>query len=101
MHAGARIPGPDLVPIRWECVQLIIEGRIRRGATIAPGVPDLRYAITGFRMPPTHATIEGARVRFRHNVIRGPGQQPLEPGHWVLGAPVIDGRATSRLILAR
>ncbi|MEP6639496.1 MAG: hypothetical protein ABJC39_09115 [Chloroflexota bacterium] len=52
----------------------------------------------GGRIP---ATIDGDRVRFHDNVILGPGQQPLEPGHWALEGPVIDGRGTSRLILAR
>lgn len=101
MDAGGRIPGFDLVSGRRERVPVIIEGRIRRGATIAPGGPDLRHAVTGLRMPPTHATIDGDRVRLRYNVIIRPGQQPLEPGHWDLEGPVIDGRGTSRLILAR
>ena len=77
-------PAIDLVSIRWERVQLILDARPVAGTELDP---------TGFRLehddgrgglPPTAVTREGDLLRIRINVMQGPDLQPLDPGRWRL-----------------
>ncbi|MFL5673708.1 MAG: hypothetical protein ACJ779_01755, partial [Chloroflexota bacterium] len=79
-------PSIELVSIRWERVQVIVEARCPPGATIDPDSLVLRLADRGTRFPPTHATMSDARLTLRYNVMNGPGLDPLEPGRWTLTA---------------
>jgi len=78
----------ELVSIRWERVQVIVDARAAPGAAIDPAAFELRLAGRGTTFPPTHQAIEGDRLTLRYNVMNGPGLDPLEPGHWTLGARV-------------
>ncbi len=88
MDAASRSPGLDLVSIRWERVQLILEMRIPPGTTPDAARFELSLRDGPGRMPPTRATTDGDRLTLRYNVMVGPGLQPLDPGRWDLGVPV-------------
>ncbi|MEO8438162.1 MAG: CDP-glycerol glycerophosphotransferase family protein [Chloroflexota bacterium] len=88
MDAAGRIPGLDLVSIRWERVQLILETRIPPGAEVDPTSLELSQRGGPGRMPPTCATTDGDRLTLRFNVMVGPGLVPLATGRWELGAPI-------------
>lgn len=88
----ARTPGPaiEVDSIRWERVQLIIEARIVPGAAPGPEAFRLVRSDVPAAMAPTHSTSDGDRLTLRYNVLLGPGQQPLEPGRWILETRVSD-----------
>lgn len=88
MHAAGRVPGLDLVSIRWERVQLILETRIPPGAEPDPANLELGQRGASGRMPPTRTTTDDDRLTLRYNVMVGPGLTPLAPGRWELGVPV-------------
>jgi len=95
MDAGTPGPGIELISIRWERVQLILETRILPGATIEPAGLGLAKVGAPEAMAPTHIATAGDRLTLRYNVILGPGQQPLEPGRWTLRIPVSTALAGS------
>ena len=93
----ARTPGPaiEVISIRWERVQLILEARILPGATVDPAGLELAKVGGPEAMAPTHVATAGDRLTLRYNAILGPGQQPLEPGRWRLRAGVSSALAGS------
>ena len=78
----------ELVSIRWVRVQVIIDARLVPGAAIDPGHLHLHLAGGATTFPPTHSDIADDRLTLRFNVMNGPGQDPLVPGRWTLGARV-------------
>lgn len=93
----------------WERIQLVLLGRLLAPDALDPGRFGIR-AITkaGAFMPATHAELDGDRLYLRFNVMQGPGQMPVEPGHWQLtfdGHPVraeaAGEAATARFPLTR
>lgn len=91
----------ELVSIRWERVQVIVDARSAPGTAIDPDRLVLRLAGRGTTFAPTHATVEGDRVTLHFNVMNGPDLDPLEPGRWTLAARVtaapgaVDAEASS------
>ena len=81
-----RVPEPaiDLVSIRWERVQLILDARPVAGTELDPTGFRLEHDAGRGGLPPTAVTREGDVLRIRINVMQGPDLQPLDPGRWRL-----------------
>jgi CDP-ribitol ribitolphosphotransferase / teichoic acid ribitol-phosphate polymerase len=78
----------ELVSIRWERIQLVIEAR-----SISPRSPDpaeiaLIRQDRSQRMLATRAMVTDGLIYARFNVMAGPDGQPLAPGTWMLDALV-------------
>jgi CDP-ribitol ribitolphosphotransferase len=87
-------PAIEVVSVRWERVQLIVDARTPPGTTIDPSRIVLLPDGGGEPMAPTRLTVSGGDVTIRFNVLLGPGLKPLVPGRWKLGVPVIAGDDT-------
>ena len=77
-------PAIDLVSIRWERVQLILDARPVAGTELDPTGFRLEHDAGRGSLPPTAVTREGDLLRIRINVMQGPDLQPLDPGRWRL-----------------
>ena len=86
MHGRAREPAIDIVSIRWERVQLVLDARLGPDAAIDPAGLMLRRAHGGDRVSPTHVSLDADRLEVRFNVMQGPGLMPLALGRWHLAA---------------
>lgn len=91
MAEEPREPAIEVDAIRWERVQLIVEARVPAGTAVDLSQLDLVPDTGGEAMPPTHATIEGDRLKARYNVLVGPGLAPMRAGRWTLRTTVIPG----------
>ena len=93
MASRTSAPEIELLSIRWERVQLILEARLVSVSSFDPLEFELVRADDGQRMPPTRATITDDRLTARFNVMNGPDRQPLAAGTWALDALLVsDGR---------
>lgn len=84
----------ELVAASWERIQCTLALRPVGGGDVDPGAfsltPLSARDAAGPReiVAPAAATMDDGRVVLRFNVMQGPGQLPLTPGHWQLvGAP--------------
>jgi CDP-ribitol ribitolphosphotransferase / teichoic acid ribitol-phosphate polymerase len=96
--AGFDVPRIDLLTLKWERVQWVIEARAtgtdRSAAGPSAALDPMAFRLrhedgtangTGpLEMSPTRGIVEGDHVRLRFNVMQGPGQVPLAPGRWRL-----------------
>ena len=88
MHAGARDPAMAVRSVRWERVQLVLEGRVSAGTRIDPERLGLREVGGRRRMPPTRVEHDGDELTLHYNVITGFDRERLPSGRWALGLPV-------------
>jgi CDP-ribitol ribitolphosphotransferase / teichoic acid ribitol-phosphate polymerase len=84
MDHRTREPAIEVVLIRWERIQLLLDVRPAAGTGLDPAGLRLRQVGGSGTLPPTHVSVEGDLVRIRINVMQGPDLQPLEPGRWQL-----------------
>lgn len=91
MQALSEDPAIEVMSVRWERVQLIVEARTGPGIAIDPARLELIPEGGGERMAPTRTIVDGDRLTIRFNVLVGPGLRPMAPGRWMLGTPVSAG----------
>jgi len=100
MDDRTREPAIEVVSIRWERIQLILDVRPAAGFAFDPA--GLRLEQVGGRgsLPPTHVSREGDVIHIRINVMQGPDLQPLEPGRWRLMARSRPGLPDALLLVS-
>jgi CDP-ribitol ribitolphosphotransferase / teichoic acid ribitol-phosphate polymerase len=79
----------ELLAIRWERIQLIIEARSISPVSPGPLEIALIHPDAEQRVRATRASLTDGRLYARFNVMAGPDQQPLEAGAWTLDARVV------------
>lgn len=84
MDHRIREPAIEVVSIRWERIQLLLDVRPAAGTTFDPAGLRLRQVGGPGDLPPTNVAFDGDIVRIRINVMQGVDLQPLEPGRWQL-----------------
>lgn len=86
-----------LETVAWRRIQVSLSVRAADGRPLAGTTFRLRdTGRPGVVMAPTNAMIDGTVAELRFNVMQGPGQEPLEPGRWILEIARADGAATAR-----
>ena len=86
-------PAIDIEAIRWERINLVIQGRVAGadGEALDPASLRLVHAERDGEVPPTHATVVDGCLTLRINVMQGP---EFAARHF----PHLDGGASDRVI---
>ena len=89
MPSRTSAPEIELLSIRWERVQFILEAQAVSSTSFDPREVSFIHVVDGERMPPTRASLTDGRLTARFNVMAGPDQQPLASGIWALDARLV------------